>query len=101
MDIQFHYTNFKADKKLLDLLTTKINKLKHFYDKIIDVNIFLKVENSDTKDNKHLIIKMNVAHHTIVSEEVNKTFENAIDLAEESLKIQLIKYKEKLSSSRS
>lgn len=97
MEIQFQSTNFRADRKLLDLISMKLSKLQHFYDKIIDASVYLKVQKSDDKGNKVLTIKMNVSNSTLFVEEHDKTFENAIDKAENALKGQLIKYKEKMA----
>lgn len=101
MEIQFQSTNFKADKKLLDLITQKLKKLEHYYDKIIDANVYLKVQKSDDKVNKILEIKMNVSNSTLFVEEHDRTFENAIDKAEDALKTQLMKYKQKVANSAS
>lgn len=96
MEIVFQNTNFKADKKLLDLIETKLNKLEHFYDKIIDASVYLKVQKTDDKINKILEIKMNVSNAILFVEEQDKTFEIALDKAEDALKSQLIKYKQKM-----
>jgi len=97
MEIQFQNTNFKADKRLLELITQKLNKLEHYYDKIIDASVYLKVQKSEDKENKFIEIKMNVSNSTLFVEENDKTFENALDKAEDALKIQLIKYKQKVA----
>jgi len=99
MDIQFQTINFKADKKLLDLITSKLNKLQNFYDKIIDASVYLKVQKADDKENKVIEIKLNVSNTTLFVEEKNATFENAIDLAEAAIKAQLLKYKQKTQNS--
>lgn len=98
MEIQFQSTNFKADKKLLDLIEQKLRKLEHYYDKIIDANVYLKVQKSEDQMNKILEIKLNVSNSTLFVEEHDKTFENAIDKAEDALKSQLIKYKQKMTN---
>ena len=46
MQINFQTVNFKADQKLLDFITNKIEKLNKFENKIISVNVYLKVENT-------------------------------------------------------
>lgn len=99
MDIQFQTLNFKADKKLLDLVTSKLSKLEHFYDKIIDANVYLKVQKSDDKENKVIEIKLNVSQTTLFVEEKDKTFEIALDKAEDAIKSMLIKYKQKMMQS--
>jgi putative sigma-54 modulation protein len=95
MEILFQNTNFKADKKLLDLITQKLSKLEHYYDRIIDASVYLKVQKSEDKVNKVLEIKLNVSQQTLFVEEHARTFEIAMDKAEDALKSQLIKYKEK------
>jgi putative sigma-54 modulation protein len=100
MEIQFQNTNFRADRKLLDLITQKLNKLSHYYDKIIVASVYLKVQKSDDKENKVIEIKMNVSNQTLFVEEHDKTFENALDRAENALKSQLIKYKQKLAEAQ-
>jgi putative sigma-54 modulation protein len=96
MEILFQNTNFRADQKLLDLITQKLTKLEHYYDKIIDASVYLKVQKSDDKINKVLEIKLNVLNSTLFVEEHDKTFECALDKAEDALKTQLIKYKQKM-----
>lgn len=98
MEIQFQSTNFKADKKLLDLIEQKLRKLEHYYDKIIDASVYMKVQKSDDKVNKILEIKLNVSNSTLFVEEHDRTFENAIDKAEDALRIQLMKYKQKITN---
>ncbi len=97
MEIVFQNTNFKADKKLLELIEQKLNKLSHFYDKIIDANVYLKVQKTEDKENKILEIKLNVSGTSLFVEEHDRTFEIALDKAEDALKGQLIKYKQKVA----
>lgn len=97
MEIVFQNTNFKADKKLLDLIEQKLTKLEHFYDKIIDANVYLKVQKTEDKENKILEIKLNVSGTSLFVEEHDRTFEIALDKAEDALKAQLIKYKQRLA----
>jgi len=95
MEITIQSINFNADQKLLDYITKKIQKLSTFYDGIVDAIIYLKVENDSQNNNKNLEVKLNVYHQTLFCSEKCRTFECAIDLAFESLKVQLKKYKEK------
>jgi len=95
MEINIQSIHFTADQKLIDYITKRINKLTTFYDGIVDANIYLRVENVSTNENKLLEVKLNVSHQTLFCSEQCRTFECAIDLAFESLKVQLKKYKEK------
>lgn len=95
MEINIQSIHFTADQKLIDYINKRINKLTTFYDGIVDANIYLRVENVSTNDNKLLEVKLNVSQQTLFCSEQCRTFECAIDLAFESLKVQLKKYKEK------
>ena len=89
--------HFDADKKLLDFIQKKLDKLETFYDRIIDGEVFLKLDNED-KDNKHVHIKLNLPGVNVIAKEQNSTFEAATDLAYESLKRQLKKQNEKVKT---
>ena len=43
MKINVQSIHFDADRKLLDYIETKIAKLDHYFDQIIQGNIYLKV----------------------------------------------------------
>jgi putative sigma-54 modulation protein len=45
---------------LEEYLDKKLNKLETFYDKIIECEVFLKVENSSEKENKTAEIRLHV-----------------------------------------
>ena len=40
MDIKIHSVHFAADKKLIDFVEDKINKLQLFYDAIVSAEVF-------------------------------------------------------------
>ncbi len=96
MQIEIQSIHFDADQKLLDYITKRIEKLQTFYDGIIDATVYLKVDKSSDKTNKTLEIKLNVLNQTLFCEEHCTTFECAADLAIESLKVQLKRYKDKV-----
>lgn len=96
MKIQIQSVHFDADVSLKDFINKKLNKLEQFYDRIIDSDVVLSMEqlNTQVKD-KVVTIKTNVPGATIIAKEKSKKFEEAIDLAVDSLKKQLAKHKEK------
>jgi putative sigma-54 modulation protein len=96
MQILIQSIHFTADRKLISYINKKLDKLLTFYDDIIDANVYLKVENVTNEKNKTLEVKLNVQNQTLFCEERCQSFECAIDLAVESLKTQLKKYKGKL-----
>ena len=58
MKINVQATNFNVDQKLVDFTQRKIDKLYKFYDKILTVDVFFKVENTPTRINKFTEIKV-------------------------------------------
>jgi putative sigma-54 modulation protein len=96
MNIKIQSIHFDADKKLIDYITAKVEKLEHFHDRILDANVYLKLNNHRTKDNKHVEVKINVLHNTLFKEAEANSFEAASDLVVEALKIQIKKHKELL-----
>lgn len=97
MDIQIQSIQFDADQKLIDLIRKRIDKLQTFTEQIIHVEVFLKLENkSSAVKDKTATIKLQLPGKLLVAEETSKIFEEATDLAVESLRRQIRKYKEKI-----
>ena len=97
MNIKIQSIHFDADKKLLEYVSQKVKKLEQFNDRIIDANVYLKLNNHRNKENKHVEIKINIYQHTLFKESEATSFEAATDLVIEALKMQIKKYKELLS----
>jgi putative sigma-54 modulation protein len=98
MKVNVHAVNFNIDKKLVDFIEEKSHKLEKFYDKIISVDAYLKLENTSEKENKTSEVKMIVPGDEFVVKKQCKTFEEAFEQASESLERLLIKRKEKISN---
>lgn len=95
MKLQMHSIHFDADTKLTDFIQKKADKLETFYDKIIDGEVYMKVENDDSRENKIVEIKLNIPGNQLFASEKSKSFEAAADQAIEALRRQLKKHKEK------
>lgn len=95
MKISVQSIHFTADRKLLDFIQKKVDKLEQFFDQIISGEVYLKLENVEDEENKISEIKLNVPGLTLFAKEKCKSFEEATDLAIESLKKQITKHKDK------
>lgn len=95
MKITVQSIHFTADSKLLDFIQKKVDKLDQFFDQIISGEVYLKLENVDDEANKISEIKLIVPGGTLFAKEQCKTFEEATDLAIESLRKQITKHKDK------
>ncbi len=99
MKVSVHAVNFTVDRKLVDFVQEKMDKLEKYYDKVVSSDVFLKVEKTSDKENKLVEIKINVPGDDFVVKKQCKTFEEAVDLASESLERLLVKRKEKIRTS--
>lgn len=98
MKITINSVHFKADKKLVDFINEKVEKLTTVYNGVIGSEVILKVENSETPENKIAEIRLFIKGNDLYAKKQSKTFEEATDTAVEALKRQLSKYKDKLKS---
>ncbi len=96
MNIQIHSVRFDADKKLLDFVDQKVKKLGRYYDQIIGVDVFLRLAKSENTENKVAEVKLDIPVNPLFAKKQSKTFEEAVDLAIDALKIQISRQKEKL-----
>ena len=98
MDIQVHSVHFDADRKLIDFVNQRVEKLELYFDNIILGEVFLKLGNPSDKENKVAEIKLAIPGKEIFAKKQCKTFEEAADLACQALKRQVQKHKEKISA---
>ena len=98
MTVIIQSIHFDADKKLLDFISERMEKLKHFYDNIIRSEVFLKLDKSDSAENKIAEIRIHIPGQELFAKKQCKTFEEAIDVSIDALTRQVIKHKEKVKS---
>ena len=98
MKINSQTVNFNADASLIEFLERRVQKLSLFYDQIIDVDVYLKVENTSVKENKISEIKVNIPKDSVIVKKQCKTFEEAIDNACDTAERAIVKLKEKRKS---
>ena len=91
--------NFNADQELINFVEKKVGTLVKFHDKIVDAEVFLKVQNTSDKENKITEIKINIPGSELIVKRETKTFEEGVNSAVDNLKRQLKRSKEKLRDS--
>jgi ribosome hibernation promoting factor len=96
MKLNVQSIHFNADRKLLDFIQEKVDKLVHFYDHILGGEVFLRLDKSDDLQNKVVQIRIQVPGQDLTARQQCRTFEEATDLAVEALSKQIIKHKERL-----
>ncbi len=99
MKLQVHSIHFDADQKLVAYIQKMVNKLDTFYDRVVDGEVFLRLNNEGT-DNKTVEIKLNAPGAQLFAIEKSRSFEAAVDLATDALRMQLKKFKNKLRNNK-
>jgi putative sigma-54 modulation protein len=96
MTIKIQSVHFDADKKLVEFIQERIDKLTHYYDGIISSDITLRIDKSSDATNKVAEIKLHIPGNDLFAKKQCKSFEEAVDNSLEALKIQVKKHKEKI-----
>lgn len=96
MDLQVHSVHFAADKKLIDFINERVNKLETFADNIILGEVFLKLDKASDSENKVAEIRLMIPGKELFAKKQCKSFEEATDQACEALRSQVRKHKGKL-----
>ncbi|BDD03127.1 ribosome hibernation-promoting factor, HPF/YfiA family [Aureibacter tunicatorum] len=95
MKVQMHSIKFDADQKLIDFIQKKVDKLETFFDRIVDGEVYMRLDKNDNQGNKIIEILLNLPGSQLFAKEVAPTFEEATDRATDALRRQLKKHKEK------
>jgi putative sigma-54 modulation protein len=96
MKVKVQSIHFDADRKLLEFVEEKVDKLVQYYEAIIDSEVYLRLDKSELKENKIAEIKIHTPGKTLFAKEQCKTFEEATDNAVDALIRQITRHKDKL-----
>lgn len=96
MNVNIQSVHFDADRKLIEYVNRKLEKLSGLTDRIIQVNVFLKLDNvvHAIKD-KIAEIRVHIPRHSFFVKSTSKSFEDSFDDAFDSLVVQIKKNKER------
>lgn len=95
MNVTVQSIKFTADQKLIDFIKRKTSKLEQFLDNIIEGVCYLRLENVEDEANKIVELKFNIPGSQLFAKAQAKSFEEATDIAVESLRRQINKHKTK------
>ena len=96
MNVKIQTVRFNADEKLVAYITQKLEKLKIFHDRIVEVDVFLKLDNViHTIKDKIAEIRIHVPRHNFFVKSTSKSFEQSFDDAFDSIIMQIKRKKEK------
>ena len=97
MKVMINSVHFKADQKLEEFITQKVEKLCAKYSEVISAEVSLKLDNTDTPENKITDIRLVLRGDDLFASKQIKSFEESTDVAIDALKKQLEKYKGKIT----
>src|SRR3954467_12353889 len=96
MNVNIQTVRFDADNSLVEYINRKLEKLNTFHDRIIKVDVYLKLDNVvHTIKDKVAEIRVQVPRHQFFVKSSSKSFEESFDNALESLVNQVKKQKDK------
>jgi putative sigma-54 modulation protein len=98
MNITIQSVHFDAAEKLEQFIQQKVGKLDQFYDEIIAAEVVLRLDKSETLDNKVAEVTLDIPGNNLFAKKQSKTFEEAVDMACEALRKQLVKRKDKIKA---
>ncbi len=90
MKITVQSIHFDADRKLIDFISDKLQKLNQFTDSIHGADVFLRLEkDGENRENKHVEIRLSVPGPDLFASRRGKSFEEAVIGAVEALRTQV------------
>ncbi len=96
MNVNIQTVHFDADDKLIEYVNRKLEKLATFHDRIIKVEVYLKLDNVvHTIKDKIAEIRVHVPRSNFFVKSTTKSFESSFDEAFDSLVTQIKRKKEK------
>jgi len=99
MTISIQTVHFSADRKLVDHIEKKLEKLNQQHDHVIQVTVFLKLDNIvHTIKDKVAEIRVHVPGRDLFVKSIRKSFEESFDTALDSMLNLIKKQKEKQSA---
>ena len=98
MQLKIQSIHFDADRKLLDFIQEKVNKLGHYYDGVMGGEVFLRLQKSKDTQNKIAEIKLQTRSGELFAKRQCKSFEEAVIGSTDALRMQVKKQKEKVKN---
>lgn len=95
MKVDIQSIHFVADRKLLDFISRKLEKVRTFSDNIKSADVYLRLEKDIEKENKAVEVKINLNGNPIFAKENANTFETATDIVLDKLVAQVKRHKER------
>ena len=100
MKIGIQSPGFTVKPELTGYIHEKVEKLSRYYGEIITCGVVLRLDNSETKENKLCEIRLAIPGNDLMANTRCKTFEKAVSNAVEIIKGQIKRKKTKIIGTR-
>ena len=98
MKVNVQSVNFHANQKLINFIQMRLDKLEHYYDRIVFADVYLKVQNTSDKQNKVTEILLSIPGGDLIAKKTCNKFEKCVDECVSTLQRQVVKKKEKMKA---
>lgn len=96
MNITIQSVRFNATEKLEQFVNQKVSKLDLFFEGILKAEVILRLDKSETSDNKVAELNIDIPGNSLFAKKQSKSFEESVDLACDAIRKQLEKHKDKV-----
>ncbi|MBN8677909.1 MAG: ribosome-associated translation inhibitor RaiA [Chitinophagales bacterium] len=101
MKVSVQSIHFNADAKLIEFIEKKLMRLDRFFDKNrpIEAEVHLKLQDTGRSIKEKIIeVKLNVPGGWMIDKKTGTTFESAITASTDTLKRQLLRHKDRITT---
>ena len=100
MKITIRTPDFKAQRKLSNFVRANLVKLSALSDRIIQGDVLLKLDKSDTKEDKICELRLSVPGTDLFASRQSSTFEDAVLKCVEALDHQVRRWKDSINAGK-
>ncbi|MFZ6013210.1 MAG: HPF/RaiA family ribosome-associated protein [Bacteroidota bacterium] len=100
MKVIIQTPGFNVRKKLTNSVKANVMKLSVFGDRIHEAHVVLKLDKSDTKDNKICELRLAIPGNDLFAEKQSSTFEDAASKCVEAIKHQISRWKDSVNNGK-
>jgi len=101
MKISIQNPDFNATAALTEFVELNVGKLSLLSDKILECRVSLKIDKSDTRENKICELKLVIPGQDLFASRQSNTFEEAVTQSIEAIRHQVERWKASLTNRRS
>lgn len=96
MKNQIQSLGFNATQTLIELVDKRLEKISQITDRILEAKVILKLDKSDSRENKICEIRLVIPGHDLFAKKAAESFEQALDHVIRALEKQVHEWKTKL-----